>query len=337
MSIRTGSPIRLAVIGLGRCWSDRFREAIGRRPDRFRVVALYDTIRQRAQTEAVRLGCHAASSMRALIDSPEIDAVGLLGSSWDRPVALRAALTAGKPCLISGTYRDVLPEFAAESAVARHSKPKIMLDLPGRFEASTMRLRELFATRLGRPRLLIGRFGCPRSTQSGPSNPAVDGPTDALLDLACDRLDWCRFLFQTDPHRVDVTTASWRSGEAANAMLVGLSFPGGAAASLQVLDMNSLPNIQADGVGSLGESEVLILTELGEIDVLGFDRLSWRDQETKQEEHLAHDALPEDVLLEHFYRLCNGMQSLAPSLDEMRALGSFLCDLEHRLISHQAT
>jgi predicted dehydrogenase len=285
----------LGVIGLGRPWTDRFREALARRADRFRIAAVHDPVGQRAASEADRLGCPAVRSIRALAGHPEVDALVILGSSWAGPIPLRFALETGKPCLAALPCRVALAELRGRLGEA----PRVLLDLPGRFEASTMRMRELFATRLGRPRMLAARFPAP-----GP-----EGGPDALMDLACDRVDWCRFLFQGEP----VAARSTPGGEAgAPTAEIALIYPEGGAAEL--------------ALAGEGAPEIRVVTERGSIEVQGVDRLTWTDESGPHEEHLAHDSSSTDVLLEQFHRLATGATSLAPAPRDLL----FLADLIDR-------
>src|SRR6185437_9792501 len=89
---------------------------------------------------------------------------------------------------------EALAPLVASSGIA------FMPEFARRFYPATLRLKELLATTLGRPRLIVGHnrlFGFDRYAQPGPATQIAPAPL--LIDPGSYLLDWCTFLFQSPP------------------------------------------------------------------------------------------------------------------------------------------
>src|SRR5205085_12371797 len=118
---------------------------------RLRVRAVYAAVTEQAEAAAVELGGEAAQGVLTLLDRPQLRGVLLLEQAWYTGVAARFACERGKPVYLARpfaespmTLRD-LHRRAVEQGIS------IVPELPLRYSPATMRLRELMATRLGRP------------------------------------------------------------------------------------------------------------------------------------------------------------------------------------------
>ena len=142
----------------------------------------------------------------------------------------------GKPiyCACSIACED--DELVRVDALVRASGIPFMPEFARRFYPTSIRLRELLATKLGRPRLVVGQgrlFGFDRYGQPGPSTQIA--PASLLVDPGSYLLDWCRFVFQAEP----LTVQGWvgtilPEGESPDAdyLTYLLEFEGGAAAQV---------------------------------------------------------------------------------------------------------
>ena len=127
-------------------------------------------------------------------------------------------------------------ELAALEAIAatiRASGTPFMPELARRFYPATLRLRELLATTLGRPRLILGQdrlFGFDRYGQPGPTTQMAPAPL--LIDPGSYLLDWCRCIFQGEPRAVRGFggVVLPEAGQADDFESIWLEFPGGAGA-----------------------------------------------------------------------------------------------------------
>ena len=195
-SVRLG----VGVIGLGRLWEARHKPAFARMGDRFRVAAVYDQVARRAATEASQVGCAASDGLMALIERPDVDAVYLLSPQWFGLHPLELAAGLGKPVYCAPTLAGSPDEVTALAAAIRQGGAPFMPELARRFYPATLRLRELLATTLGKPRLVLGQnrlFGVDRYGEPGPST--LLAPAPLTLDPGAFLLDWCRFISQDEP------------------------------------------------------------------------------------------------------------------------------------------
>jgi len=92
-------PLRIAVIGLGPHWSNRYRPLLDA-PDRpIQVVSVFDPVPHRAQTEADRIRARAEIGLRAAIQRPDVEAVLVPDRSWFGAWPVAEALRAGRAVL----------------------------------------------------------------------------------------------------------------------------------------------------------------------------------------------------------------------------------------------
>jgi hypothetical protein len=119
-------PIRLAVLGAARNWSDRYRPVLERRREIFKIVGIHDTVAQRATVEAARFRTDAVLGMRSLIARPEVDALLAFTDGWTRTMALRFAAESTKPTLALVAESD-LPAIVGEEVLGLG---RLVFDLP---------------------------------------------------------------------------------------------------------------------------------------------------------------------------------------------------------------
>lgn len=297
MSTTGMGPLRLGVAGLGRRWSQLYRPAFDRRPDRFRIVAVQDDVLRRAETESDRYRAIACAGLRELAGRPEVDVLVWTGGGWAGAMPLRLLAEAGKPCLVTGPWRASLGELARPHSAWEFGQA--VLAIPPRFSARSFRLRELFATTLGPPTRMTGRVAVSPIDESAEGDP-VRARSGALDDACCELIDWCRFLFRADP--VEAGTNTERTE-------LTLAFPGGARASFDLLDRAT----SSTYLPWWKDATVSITTERGRVESSG-EHSIWRDDgHGLVEDHLSHESSAIDTLVEHFHRYLQGSQSLVPT------------------------
>ena len=185
--------LRVGVIGLGRLWEARHKPALARLRDRFLVTAVYDQVLRRAEIEAGHLGCAAVEGLSALVNRPDVDVVHVLTPQWFGLHPIDLACDAGKPVYCALPLAGAVDELEALAAKVEASGVAFMPEFARRFYPATLRLRELLATTLGRPRLILGhsrlygfdRYGSPGpTTQNSPAPLMIDpGQLPARLVL----------------------------------------------------------------------------------------------------------------------------------------------------------
>jgi predicted dehydrogenase len=188
--------LRIGVIGQGRDWQSRYLPALRSMRDRFQVVGIYNSVPMLAETAAREFEAQAFASFRTIMESPSLDAVLVLEEDWYRFCPLFAACDYGKAVFCGA-------ELSLDSVSAQQLQTQIqssgvafMTEFPRRFAPATLRLKELIATRLGRPRLLFchRRLACESKEMRG--GRSLDARSQReLLEL----IDWCNYIVADSP------------------------------------------------------------------------------------------------------------------------------------------
>jgi predicted dehydrogenase len=307
--------LRVGVIGLGRLWEARHKPALARMADRFRVAAVYDQVARRAEIEADALGCHAAAGIDALIERPDVDAIYLLSPQWFGLHALDRAVAAGKPiyCALPLAAEPDLIDRLDERLGA--GRAVFMPEFARRFYPATLRLRELLATSLGAPRMVVGQVrlsGFDRYSQPGPSTQIAPAPL--LLDPGCFLLDWSRFIFQAEPTGIHGCGGVMIPGAGArdhDVEAMAVAFPGGGMAQWTVARYHR--GIWGEASKHLPAPGVQVFAERGAAWVELPDRVVWTDADGTREERLPLEPSIGEVLNAHFHRAVVAGSPIAPT------------------------
>ncbi|HUG90589.1 MAG TPA: hypothetical protein VML55_07140 [Planctomycetaceae bacterium] len=185
--------VNVGVIGLGPQWEMGYRAALERSRSRIAIRAVYDAVEGRAAQVAAVWRADPCDGIRALLDRPDVRAVLLLDAAWHGPRPFEFILASRKPALF-GVWPEVSPSRIGELAgYARDQSLTLIPAFPQRYMPSTARLRELIATRIGRPRRITIDADCPDGAETG--RPGEDIGCRPLLHL----FDWCRQVIRTPP------------------------------------------------------------------------------------------------------------------------------------------
>jgi predicted dehydrogenase len=315
--------LRLGIVGLGRLWDARHRPALARLADRFEVVAVFDQVARRATLEAAALGCAAAPGLRALADRADVDAVYVLGPQWFGLHAAAVACEAGKPVYCGLPVASDPDGLDGLARLARDRGVPVVPELARRFYPATLRLRELIATVLGPPRLVLGSvrlFGFDRYGSPGPNTQLA--PLPMSVDPGANLLDWCRFVVQREPSGLQAfgaTALPGAPGASGEADFEGftLDFPGGAVAQVTFGRFQRPSWEQATRF--LPPPGIQVYAERGVAWLEFPDRIQWTGPDGPHEERLPLEPTLGDSLNDHFGRLLRGEQSLSPRLDDALA------------------
>ncbi|HKI20766.1 MAG TPA: Gfo/Idh/MocA family oxidoreductase, partial [Isosphaeraceae bacterium] len=185
---------------MGRLWETRHKPSLARLEDRFRITAIYDQVYRRAEIEAAQIGCAACEGLSALIERPDVDVIYLLSRQWFGLHPIGLACAAGKAVYCALPLTDDLVELEALAKRIDQSGIAFMPEFARRCYPATLRLKELLATHLGAPRLIVGHsrlFGFDRYALPGPTTQIAPAPL--LIDPGSFLLDWCCFVLQSHP------------------------------------------------------------------------------------------------------------------------------------------
>ncbi len=322
--------LRIGVIGLGRLWESRHKPALLKPGSRIRVVAVFDQVMRRAEHEAAALSCYAAEGLHDLIDRPDVDAVYLLGPQWFgcRPVEIACA--AGKPIYCAPPiFAD--PDVEALALCIERSGVAFMPEFARRFYPSTLRLKELLATKLGKPRLVLGQTRLLLFDRYGNPGPMSQiAPAPLVVDPGGFLLDWCRFVFENEPIDVRLSEAGVVPNDAEGPAFIGLevAFPDGAAADMHVCRYQR--TLWGDASSFLPRPGLQIFAERGAVWIEPSDRIQWSDSDGVHEEIMPMDPTVGETLNDHFRRLVRGEHTLAPSIRDALAVARRIAPLRPR-------
>jgi predicted dehydrogenase len=191
--------LRVGLVGLGSDWENRYRPALRALSDRFEVRAVCEQVALRAAQAAREFGADQVDGFRALARREDVDAILMLSPQWYGSLPILAACDAGKAVYTAaGLELDDDMALKVKQRVER-AGIAFMAEFPCRQAPATLRLKELIATRLGRPRLVF----CHRRKPAEPSGegPRLGVPQNRLHDLI-ELVDWCRYVVGEEPSAV---------------------------------------------------------------------------------------------------------------------------------------
>ncbi len=310
--------LRVGVIGLGRLWETRHKPSLARLDDRFRVTAVYDSVYRRAELEAAQIGCAVCEGLSALVERPDVDVIYLLSRQWFGLHPIGLACAAGKAVYSALPLADDLLELETLAKQVEQSGIVFMPEFARRCYPATLRLKELLATQLGQPRLVVGHsrlYGFDRYAIPGPTTQIVPAPL--LIDPGSYLLDWCSFVFQALPEllqgfRCQVISPPEHTDQEPDFASFVATFSGGATAQISFSRYHRAP--WGDASRFLPPPGFQVFAERGAAWVEMPEKIQWSGSAGSKEERLALEPTVGDVLNDQFHRRVCGHHSLAPTI-----------------------
>ena len=153
---------------------------------------------EKAAAFAAQWGIRKAyGSYQELIDDPDIDLVYVGTPHSHHYDVTRAALLAGKPCLVEKAFMANHRQAADIVALAREQKVFLAEAIWTRYQPAVTIVRELISSgRIGTPRLLTATLGYSMGEKPRIMRPDLCG--GALLDLGVYALNFVRMFFPAD-------------------------------------------------------------------------------------------------------------------------------------------
>jgi predicted dehydrogenase len=322
----------VGVVGLGRLWETRHKPSLARLQDQFRITGVYDQVYRRAQLEAEQLGCAACEGLAALVDRPDVDVVYLLSPQWFGLHPAHLACSAGKAVYCGLPLAGDPAELEKLARRVEETGIVFMPEFARRCYPATLRLKELLATTMGTPRLILGHsrlFGFDRYAVPGPTTQIAPAPLS--IDPGSYLLDWCVFLMQSLPTSISATrcmvlpSAGGENPEPDFESFVA-SFPGGATAQIGYGRYDRARWGEASRF--LPASGYQVFAERGAAWLEMPERIQWWDSNGTHEERLPLEPTVGDVLNDQFHRLVCGGQSLAPTISDALEIARLVQDLD---------
>ena len=242
----------------------------------------------------------------------------LLSRQWFGLHPIGLACAAGKPVYCALPLADDLAELESLAKLVEQSGIVFMPEFARRCYPATLRLKELLATQLGPPRLVVGHsrlYGFDRYAVPGPTTQIAPAPL--LIDPGSYLLDWCCFVFQAiarGPARVSVPGHPAPEPSADREPISRASwppFPGGDRPDL-VRPVSS--GAWGDASRFLPPPGFQVFAERGAAWLEMPEKIHWSNAAGSKEERLALEPTVGDVLNDQFHRLVRGDHSLAPTI-----------------------
>ena len=304
--------LRVGLVGLGDAWETRHRPALRALSDRFEVRAVCAEVALRAQMAAKELGADCVDGFRTLASRDDIDAVLVLSPQWYGALPILAACDAGKAVYCATTL-----DFEAETARqvrdrVNHAGIAFMAELSRRHAAATQRLKELIATRLGRPRLLFchHRQGAPHQTDSPQLTRIVN------RDLV-EQVDWCCYVMGCSPTAVTGVRYGPNEGDDYYRMMsLDFGHDAGHRPLAQISSGYYLPQTWTEAVSFRPPAALQVYCENGVAFVDLPSTLIWFDQAGRHMESLETERPVGEQLLGLFYRAVTSLVRRTNELDD---------------------
>ncbi|HXY35559.1 MAG TPA: Gfo/Idh/MocA family oxidoreductase, partial [Planctomycetaceae bacterium] len=190
--------INLGIVGLGPVWENRYRPVLEKLQHRVRIRAVFDPVASRCDEVAALLRAAPYQGVFALLSHADVRGVLVLDSSWYGNALIHFLRQTRKPVYIAGSLGEDWEELSRLRSLVESEGLLVMPEFSRRFTPATCRLRELIATRLGRPKhvAIDAIHPAPDSTDAIPGQKAT---TDFLVGL----LDWCRYVIRSTTIRLE--------------------------------------------------------------------------------------------------------------------------------------
>ncbi len=306
----------IGLIGLGPEWDSRYRPAILRQGGRVAVRALFTPVGSRAAAVCDEFECELAHSVSDLVSRPTVQAVVVLDSAWFSIAPVEFACRARKPVLLVDPVRTSQSSFDHLAHLADDLGTMITPDLVHRYTPATARLRELMATKLGKP----AHFQLEISAQPGAGAGTVW--SRFLSDTLAAAFDWCHSVSGAVPSQISPVVGSTQSGR----FQVDVQFAPFADRSRPPTARIGIRSPAGDGTspnapeGSPPAFVATVECQRGRVLLHDAEHVIWSFEADERDESLATEREAFDVLLDHFARrVVGGLIPIATLNEALRA------------------
>lgn len=297
--------LRVGIIGLGDAWERSHRPALRTLSDRFEVRAVCADVAHLAQQAARDFHADEVSGFRALCERDDVEAVLLFSPEWFGPLPIYAACEAGKAIYCASAF-DLQPAQADD--VRRRVEAggvAFMAEFPRRLAPATVRLKELIATRLGKPRLLFCHRREPVERVKSLRKHAGQCPP-AVRDMM-ELVDWCRYVAGCDPTSVFGVRHISATGDGDDYQMMNLDFACegeeiGAGPTAQISSGRYMPSHWAEAATFRPPAALQVACERGIAFVDLPSTLTWFDEAGRHMESLESERPVAEAMLLQFHR-----------------------------------
>jgi len=313
--------LRLGLVGLGPSWAARHRPALRTLASRFELKAVCDPVAHRAEQVAAEFGARAVDGYRAVAAAEDVDALVILSARWFGPLPILAACEHGKAVYCGASVDIEAPEAAQLRERVRESGIAFMAEFPNRLAPATIRLQELIATRLGRPKLLLCNQR--HTDELGGNHASGNGSSarDANMRHLVEMVDWCRYIVGSEASSVvgaSHNAAVSDEGEDYSLMTLDFSAAGqtGAGPLAQIACGRYVPSNLGEAAAFRRPADMQVICQSGIAFIDLPSTLVWFDAAGQHTEALDKDRPVGEQLLMHFHRAVSSLVRKTASLED---------------------
>jgi predicted dehydrogenase len=310
--------LRVGIVGLGDAWENRHRPALRALSDRFEVRAVCCEVAHLAEQAARDFQAASVDGFRSLCARDDVDVVMILSPQWFGPLPILAACEHAKSVYCGAALDIDTPQEAAHIRQrVQDAGVAFMAEFPRRLAPATVRLKELIATRLGKPKLLF----CHRRSTVEPGlsarRPLKHSPT--MQREMIEQVDWCRYVAGLEPSSVMGISHSGLGGddgEDYEMMNLDFSGPGqlGVGPTAQISCGRYMPAAWPEAVSFRPPAALQVCCEKGIAFIDLPATLIYFDAAGRHMESLESERPVGERLLMHFYR---AVTSLVRKVDDL--------------------
>jgi predicted dehydrogenase len=272
-----------------------------------------------------------------LIRRDDIDAILMLSPQWFGELPILAACDYGKAVYCAAAL-EIEPERAREVRDrVDQAGIAFMAELPRRHAAATLRLKELIATRLGKPRMLFCHRRKAIPPGSGPQHrrELVEVVHRDLVEL----VDWCRYVVSNDPTSVvGVRYGPSPTGEEGQYRMMSLDFSHDGQLLGPIAQISSgyyLPAAWTEAITFRPPAALQVYCEHGVAFVDLPSTLIWFDQAGRHMESLETERPVGEQLLALFYRAVTSLVRRTNELEDVYRALSIVFAAEQSVVDGQ--
>jgi predicted dehydrogenase len=312
--------LRVGIIGLGAAWDSRHRPALRTLSDRFEVRAVCCEVAHLASQAARDFGAAEVDGFRALCGRDDVDVVLILSPEWYGSLPVLAACDFGKS-VYCGAALDIEDPAQAQLLKTRIEEAGIVLmaEFARRLAPATVRLKELIATRIGKPKLLF----CHRRSSIEPGGsarrPTRHCPT--MQREMIEQIDWCRYVAGLEPTSVvaiEHCCTETNDGDDYQMMSLDFSPPGqlGSGPVAQISCGRYMPAAWPEAASFRPPAALQVCCERGVAFIDLPTTLIWFDDAGRHMEALDSERPVGERLLMQFYRAVTSLVRKMSDMDD---------------------
>lgn len=310
----------VALIGLGTDWDTRFLPALLNLRQRLRIRGVYSAIGNQAEQAATDLSCRTATGINSLLARSNIRAALLLDPGPCPLFAIELAAQRGKTLFLARSSLEQLQGLEEFRDSAHRGNGLLIPSCEWRYHPATTRLRELIATKLGKPlEIEISVSPITPPENATPARAASEDDDDQspapLARCLWELFDWCCFLLGRPLQSLQAIPAAGVAGQ----QMIHLEFLPSVSGGPGPRATIECP-VNSDGFGWIppeASVRVEVTTATGRALISSAVDIEWAAVNEQATESLTRDRTAEEVMLDHFARRAVGGLIPVPHMDDV--------------------